>query len=117
MDGTNWYLWILAQDEAGNTTLERSNVFYFDNTNPQISFTYNSSNSSEYATTHDVIVNVTDNSNRIETLKYVWTQTSVKPSESDFNIDFNNNQTITQSGVTGNWYYGFWQKMRQEIQQ
>ena len=32
--GNNWYLWILAKDKAGNTTIQRSNVFYLDNTPP-----------------------------------------------------------------------------------
>ena len=32
--GNNWYLWILAKDNAGNTTITRSNVFYIDNTPP-----------------------------------------------------------------------------------
>lgn len=35
--GNNWYLWILAKDLAGNTTITRSNVFYLDNTAPVIS--------------------------------------------------------------------------------
>ena len=32
--GNNWYLWILAKDKAGNTTIVKSNVFYLDNTAP-----------------------------------------------------------------------------------
>ena len=32
--GNNWYLWILAKDRAGNTTIQKSNVFYLDNTPP-----------------------------------------------------------------------------------
>ncbi len=32
--GNNWYLWILAKDTAGNTTIVKSNVFYLDNTAP-----------------------------------------------------------------------------------
>lgn len=32
--GNNWYLWILAKDKAGNTTIQKSNVFYLDNTPP-----------------------------------------------------------------------------------
>lgn len=35
--GNNWYLWVLAKDLAGNTTITRSNVFYLDNTAPVIS--------------------------------------------------------------------------------
>ncbi len=32
--GNNWYLWILAKNIAGNTTIVKSNVFYLDNTAP-----------------------------------------------------------------------------------
>ena len=32
--GNNWYLWILAKDKAGNTTIVKSNAFYLDNTAP-----------------------------------------------------------------------------------
>ena len=32
--GNNWYLWILAKNTAGNTTIVKSNVFYLDNTAP-----------------------------------------------------------------------------------
>ncbi|MDD3304195.1 MAG: fibronectin type III domain-containing protein [Clostridia bacterium] len=35
--GSNWYLWVLAKDLTGNTTIIRSNAFYLDNTNPVIS--------------------------------------------------------------------------------
>ena len=32
--GNNWYLWVAARDNMGNTTITRSNAFYLDNTNP-----------------------------------------------------------------------------------
>lgn len=32
--GNNWYLWIMATDNSGNTTKIRSNAFMLDNTNP-----------------------------------------------------------------------------------
>ena len=32
--GNNWYLWILAKDNLGNTTITKSNAFYLDNTAP-----------------------------------------------------------------------------------
>ena len=32
--GNNWYLWILAKNTAGNTTIVKSNAFYLDNTAP-----------------------------------------------------------------------------------
>ena len=35
--GSNWYLWILAKDNAGNKTIKRSNAFYLDNTAPTAS--------------------------------------------------------------------------------
>lgn len=35
VSGNNWYLWILAKDELGNTSITRSNAFYLDNTPPQ----------------------------------------------------------------------------------
>ena len=31
-----YYLWISAQDTAGNTTITRSNVFNLDNTSPTV---------------------------------------------------------------------------------
>ena len=33
--GDDWYLWVLTTDEAGNTIVTRSNVFYFDNEIPE----------------------------------------------------------------------------------
>ena len=38
----DYYLWILAQDTAGNTTIQRSNVFKLDNNKPVITITGNS---------------------------------------------------------------------------
>ena len=32
----NYYLWILAKDNAGNTIIQRTNVFKLDNTKPVI---------------------------------------------------------------------------------
>lgn len=32
--GTNWYLWILAKDTLGNTSITKSNPFYLDNAVP-----------------------------------------------------------------------------------
>lgn len=32
--GKNWYLWIYAKDNGGNTVITRSNPFYVDNTKP-----------------------------------------------------------------------------------
>lgn len=34
--GNNWYLWILAKDNLGNTVITKSNVFYIDNTPPTV---------------------------------------------------------------------------------
>ena len=35
--GNNWYLWVIAKDNAGNTTITRTNAFYLDNIAPTIS--------------------------------------------------------------------------------
>lgn len=36
----NWYLWILAYDVLGNETIEKSQMFKLDNTNPSIEVRY-----------------------------------------------------------------------------
>ncbi len=35
--GNNWYLWVIAKDNVGNTTTARTNAFYLDNIAPTIS--------------------------------------------------------------------------------
>ena len=49
--GNNWYLWILAKDNLGNTTITKSNAFYLDNTAP------NTTAPTATATTNTITVN------------------------------------------------------------
>ncbi|MBR3132891.1 MAG: InlB B-repeat-containing protein, partial [Clostridia bacterium] len=46
--GNNWYLWILAKDQLGNTTITKSEAFYLDNTGPEILDIYAKSNGVDY---------------------------------------------------------------------
>lgn len=52
-----WYLWILAKDELGNTTITRSEVFVLDNTAPTTQLNY----STTEATDQKITVTVTAN--------------------------------------------------------
>jgi hypothetical protein len=45
-----YYLWAMAKDNSGNTTITRSNVFNLDNTNPTISADVNSNISFPFST-------------------------------------------------------------------
>lgn len=47
-----YYLWILAKDSAGNTTVARSNAFYLDNTKPVITLSGSSTINVNVGTTY-----------------------------------------------------------------
>ncbi len=50
--GKDWYLWILAKDTLGNTTITHSNAFYLDNTDPTagtLTMKLNDSNGGTYS--------------------------------------------------------------------
>ena len=42
--GNNWYLWVLSKDNAGNTTITKTNPFYLDNIGPTGSMSPNGGN-------------------------------------------------------------------------
>lgn len=66
-----YYLWVKALDKAGNSTTATSNVFYVDNTKPEISV---SKESGSYDRNHTVEISATDGHSRVDTLKYKWTR-------------------------------------------
>ena len=57
--GNNWYLWVIAKDNAGNTTITRTNAFYLDNIAPTLAIgetmTYSMRNGvGNYTVTNDM---------------------------------------------------------------
>lgn len=61
LTGNNWYLWVLAKDTKKNTSIVRSEAFYFDNTAPTCNITSDGSN---------LIVNGSDSQSGLDTLPY-----------------------------------------------
>ena len=59
LTGNNWYLWVLAKDTKKNTSIVRSEAFYFDNTAPTCNITSDGSN---------LIVNGSDSQSGLDTL-------------------------------------------------
>ncbi len=105
--GNNWYLWILAKDNSGNSTIIKSNAFYLDNTVPTVTFGTNGNptNAKICSTT----INVTDTSS-LTTLRGRWMQgTTALTQLSDFTgaggWAFTNGSVSQQNpGATGDWY-------------
>ena len=103
--GNNWYLWVMVKDNAGNTVITKSNVFYLDNTLPTVAFAPNGNTT--YAKSQSTKVTVSDSNSGVNTgsLKYQWTQSSSAPSTSSFSSTFTNGGTIKKSDGTGdNWF-------------
>ena len=98
--GNNWYLWILAKDNLGNTTITKSNVFYLDNTAPT------NTAPTATATTNSVAVNFaqTDSHSGINssTKQYAIKKTS-DSSWGSWVTDTNTSHTFT--GLTLNTSY------------
>ena len=100
-----YYLWVLAKDNAGNTTISRSNIFNIDNTNPTISFGTNGN--STYAKTQSTSVTVNDPHSGVNTsfLKYQWTTSTSTPSESSFSTSFTNGYSVNSPiSLSGSYY-------------
>ena len=99
----NYYLWVIAKDSAGNTTIKKTdNVFNFDNTIPTVTFTPNKNTTA--AKSQTVKVSVSDTNLNASSLKYVWTTTNSKPAASSITTSFTNNGNITISSGSGNRY-------------
>ena len=69
--GNNWYLWILAKDRAGNTTIQKSNLFYLDNTPP---------------TTTEPVATATTNNSIIVTIKQTDSHSGINESTRQYAI-------------------------------
>ena len=52
-----WYLWVYAEDNVGNETIERSEAFNFDNTAPIVSVEYSTKERTEEAVTVTITSN------------------------------------------------------------
>ena len=101
--GNNWYLWILAKDKAGNTTIVRSNAFYIDNTAPTITANNNSSNNwVKYGTGVVISGKVSDANSGINksTLYYSYNGSTQKGNDWDTN--------------NGSSYSGTWSASREQ---
>ena len=96
----NWYLWILAKDEAENTVVTKTqNPFVFDSTNPTI--TFNPQSNSTYAKEQKVQVSVEDTNLDETSLRYLWTANTSTPSSAQITGEFSNNGEITINEGTG----------------
>lgn len=91
--GNNWYLWVLAKDKEGNTTITRSNAFYFDNTPPT-----NTAPMAEETIDNNIVVTLkqTDNESGINrnTIQYAIKK-STDSSWGEWITDSNNSHTFT----------------------
>ena len=99
----NYYLWVIAKDTAGNTTVKRTtNSFNFDNTIPTVKF--EPEQNSTPAKTQSTKVTVTDTNLNEGSLRYVWTTTNVQPQVAQITNTFTNGSSISLEAVTGNRY-------------
>lgn len=69
-----------------------------------IPVTYTPNGDTTYKKEHRVIISASEEAEKIESIKYQWTQTTVEPAENTFTETCNNGDTITKNGITGKWY-------------
>lgn len=87
-----WYLWILAKDNLGNTTIQRSNAFYIDNTSPVIELNGTpSATLVNSATTFTIPLKVTDTASGVNNDTFT---------ASDIYVDVGNSSIITPTTKT-----------------
>ena len=104
----DWYLWVYVEDSLGNTAIDHSEVFKFDNTAPVI--TFDKEGDSTPRKNHEVAPTVEpDDQAAIDnsSLKYIWTTSSTGITESSFNSvtdTFTSGQAVMGSGYDGNYY-------------
>lgn len=94
------YLWILAKDIAGRTSIVSSDVFKIDIEAPTVAFEPNGNES--FLLIHSTKVIVIDNIMLDEsTLKYQWTTSATAPTEASFVNSFVNGSTLySPNGAT-----------------
>ena len=101
-----WYLWVKAYDIAGNSIKIRSNGFYIDNDDPEVSFSP-SNGGPNYHLSYNVTVTVNDDLSGVDpsSLKYLWKNTPGTPSVDDFSSSFVSGDSIgTPMFASGSYY-------------
>ncbi len=93
--GSNWYLWILAKDNAGNKTIKRSNAFYLDNTAPTVTQTGTTTTAGVSTAKNQRVLGLTDNESGVNYWA-VTTTTTAPTSTSSTNT--------TKSSTTNTWF-------------
>ena len=66
-----------------------------------------------WKTEHSTTLNVSEKIEKVKSIKYQWTQSTVEPEEDTFIDICNNGDTLTKAGVTGKWY--LWILLETEI--
>jgi hypothetical protein len=96
-----YYLWVLAKDNVGNTTITRTNVFNLDNTSPVITLNGNSTvNIAINSSYSDAGATATDSSEGVITNRIVVTST-VNPSVGGtYTVTYNVNDAAGNAATT-----------------
>lgn len=99
----NWYLHVIAQDQAGNESYVRSNAFLIDNEGPEIIFSEDGNSTPSQTAVSTVAV--TDAGSGIDegTLEYVWADTTSEPTDGWQPLN-KEDLILKNPGVDGNWY-------------
>ncbi len=69
-----------------------------------IPVTYTPNGDTTWKKEHSVTVNASEEAEKVKSIKYQWTQTTVEPAENTFAETCDNGSTITKNGITGKWY-------------
>ena len=78
-----------------------------------IPITYTPNGDTTWKKEHSVTVNASEEVEKVKSIKYQWTQTTVEPAENTFTETCNNGDTITKNGITGKWY--LWTLLETEL--
>jgi prepilin-type N-terminal cleavage/methylation domain-containing protein len=90
-------------DSSGNKANSTRTINVIDNLGPMITFDPNGN--AVYGKSRTTIINVSDASNiNINSLKYVWTTSTVEPSSDLFTSSYTNNQNISTPFASGSYY-------------
>ncbi|MCU6713244.1 hypothetical protein M6D81_31555, partial [Paenibacillus sp. J5C_2022] len=103
VDG-DWYVHVQAKDVTGNELQVGSHRFRFDNSAPEAVFDMNGNET--YGTSASTAVTVSDSGSGIDpsSMQYVWTQSASTPDGSAAWSGFASGDTLSKSGVDGDWY-------------
>ena len=81
-----------------------SNTAYVNIEGLTMSAEFSQNGNTTWKTEHSTTLNVSEEIEKVKSIKYQWTQETVEPEEDTFVDVCNNGDTISEDGLTGKWY-------------